>query len=366
MYITILGALIFIGVFAGIILTHELGHFFAARALGIAVEEFGIGFPPRMLTLFFWKGTRISLNWIPLGGFNKLKGDEDPNVTDGFIYAKPWKRILTLLAGSAMNLLTAFLAISILYYQVGIPDPTTAQVLEVSPNSPAQAAGLELNDIILKAGDQPVTGTDQLRDLILASVDRPLSLTIQRGDQVLVLQVTPDSSRPVSEGATGILLGNVLKPASSWFSTLPISLRATYETGVQLLSLPGKLIIGAIKPKDAQLLGPHSIWNLLQQSVRRDVQSRQPVSGSAATTPTNYTLTSIISLTLSLGLINLLPIPAFDGGRIFFILPELLFKKRVPPRLENLIHSVAFLLIIGLLGYFYIMDFIHPVNIVLP
>jgi len=366
MYITILGALIFVAVFAGIILTHELGHFIAARLLGIGVDEFGIGFPPRLKTLFTWKGTRFTLNWIPLGGFNKLKGEDDPNVTDGFINAKPWKRIVMLLAGSTMNLLTAFLAISLLYYQVGIPDPATAQILDVSPNSPAQQAGLKVDDIVLKAGGQTVTGTDQLRSLIIASMDRTLSLTIQRGNQVLVLPVTPDSSRPVSEGATGILLGNMLRPAKSWFSTLPISLRATYETGKQLLSLPGKLIIGAIKPQEAELLGPRSIFNLLQQSIRRDVQSRQPVSGSVAPTPTNYTLTSIISLTLSLGLINLLPIPAFDGGRIFFILPELLFKKRIPPRFENMIHGAAFVILIGLLGYFYLMDFIHPVNIVLP
>jgi regulator of sigma E protease len=367
MNLNLLGGLVFIAIFAGIILTHELGHFIVARLVGIEVEEFGIGFPPRILTLFTWKGTKFSLNWIPLGGFNRMKGEDDPNSTDGFSFAKPWARILTLLAGSAMNLVTAFLAFSILYTQVGIPKQDSVQIVEVSPNSPAEQSGLKANDIVLQAGSQPVTGVDQLRSIITSNLDKPLTLSIQRDQKVIPIVVTPDSSRPVSEGATGILLGNTLEPASSWFATLPISLRATYETGRELLALPGRLIAGVIKPADAQLLGPRSIWNLFQQSVSRDVQSRQqPVTGSQTQAPTNYTLTGIISLTLSLGLINLLPIPALDGGRILFILPELLFRKRIPVRYESMIHGVSFLILLSLLGYFYILDFIHPVAITLP
>jgi len=366
MNLNLIGGLAFLAVFAGIILTHELGHFIVARLVGIEVEEFGIGFPPRILTLFTWKGTKFSLNWIPLGGFNRMKGEDDPNSTDGFSFAKPWARIITLLAGSGMNLITAILAFSILYTQVGIPDPTSAQILEVSSNSPAQQAGLMVDDIVLSAGSQKVTSTDQLRNIILANLDQPLPLTIQRGNEVLDIVVTPDSNRPASDGATGIMLGNRLEPANSWFATLPISLRATYETGRELLSLPGRMIAGVIKPSEAELLGPRSIWNLFQQSVRRDVESRQPITGSQPQLPTNYTLTGIISLTLSLGLINLLPIPALDGGRILFILPELIFRKRIPPKYESMIHGVSFLVLLTLLGYFYILDFIHPVNIILP
>lgn len=366
MNLNLIGGLAFLAVFAGIILTHELGHFIVAKLVGIEVEEFGIGFPPRMLTLFTWKGTKFSLNWIPMGGFNRMKGEDDPNATNGFSFAKPWARIITLLAGSAMNLITAVLAFSILYTQIGIPDPTSAQILDVTPNSPAQQAGLMVNDIVISAGDQKVTGTDQLRNIIISSMDQPLTLSIQRGETTLDLVVTPDSHRPASEGATGILLGNVLKPSKSWFATIPLSFQATYHTGRELLSLPGRMIAGVIKPSDAELLGPRSIWNLFQQSIRRDVESRQPVTGTQTQNPTNYTLTGIISLTLSLGLINLLPIPALDGGRILFILPELLFRKRIPPKFESMIHGVSFLILLGLLGYFYILDFINPVSIILP
>lgn len=365
MNLNLLGGLTFIAVFAGIILTHEFGHFIMARLVGIEVEEFAIGFPPRLFTLFTWKGTKFTLNLIPLGGFNRLKGDDDPSVTNGFVYAKPWKRILTLLAGSVMNLATAVLAFSILYTQVGIPDAKSVQILEVSPNSPAQLGGIKVDDIILSANSEKITSIDQFRALISANLDQPITLSIQRDKAVISLIVTPDSKRPASEGATGVLLGNTLQPVKSWFTTIPISLQATYATGRELLALPGRMIAGVVKPSDAELLGPRSIWNLFQQSVTRDVQTRQPTSGKTQV-PTNYTLTGIISLTLSLGIINLFPIPALDGGRILFILPELLFHKRFSPKYESMIHGVTFLIIIALLGYFYIADFIHPVSFVLP
>lgn len=366
MNLSLLGGLIFVAVFDGIILSHEFGHFIAARSVGIEVEEFGIGFPPRLLTLFTWKGTKFTLNLIPLGGFNRWKGEEDPEVKGGFYAANPWKRLIALLAGSVVNLAIAVLAFTILYYQVGIPDPTRVQILDIAPNSPAQTAGLEMNDIVLTAATQTVTSIEQFRSLIASHLDQNLPLTIIRGSENIDLVVIPDSKRTPEDGALGVLLGNTLTPVHSWFETLPISFRATYATGRELLSLPGRLIAGVVKPSEAQLLGPRSIWNLFQQSVTRDVQSREPTSNNSTQIPTNYTLSGIISLTLSLGLINLFPIPALDGGRILFLIPELLFHKRISPKYESMIHGAAFLIIIIFLGYFYIVDFIHPVNFLLP
>jgi regulator of sigma E protease len=366
MNLTLLGGITFILVFAGSILVHELGHFIAAKLVGIEVEEFGIGFPPRMFTLFTWKGTKFTFNWLPLGGFNRMKGEDDPEATGGFMDAKPWARITTLLAGSAMNILTAAVAFSIYFSQVGVPNFKVVQILEVSPESPALLAGIQVDDIVVSADGQEITNTYQLRTIILANMDEDLELSILRGETPMDLLVFPDSSRTEQEGATGILLGSKLEPAKSWFATIPISLQATFETGKELLSLPGRLLAGAIQPSEAELLGPRSIWNLFQASVQRDVESRQPGADAQPQTPTNYTLSGIISLTLSLGLINLLPIPALDGGRIIFILLEVIFRKKIPARFESMIHGITFLVLISLLGYFYIMDFIDPVSIILP
>jgi regulator of sigma E protease len=134
---SLLGGIIFVVVFAGIILIHELGHFVAARLLGINVEEFGFGLPPRLVKLFQWKGTDFTLNWIPLGGFNKLKGEDDPDIPGGMAAARPWKRILVLVAGVAMNLLTAVLVYTVLFSQVGIPDKHGVLVSLVDTGSPA-------------------------------------------------------------------------------------------------------------------------------------------------------------------------------------------------------------------------------------
>src|SRR5215510_16482804 len=118
-----LSLLIFIFAFGGMVIIHEFGHFIAARISGIEVDEFGIGLPtPGALTLFTWKGTRFTLNWLPLGGFVRPKGENDPNIEGGLAAASPWKRLIVLFAGPLMNLLTAVLIYSLIFTRVGVPD----------------------------------------------------------------------------------------------------------------------------------------------------------------------------------------------------------------------------------------------------
>src|SRR5512147_42426 len=121
--------IVFILTFGGVVLIHEFGHFIAARISGIEVEEFGIGLPtPGALTLFTWKGTRFTLNWLPLGGFVRPKGENDPKVPGGLASASPWKRLFVLFAGPLMNLLTALLIYTFISNQAGIPDATRVMV----------------------------------------------------------------------------------------------------------------------------------------------------------------------------------------------------------------------------------------------
>ncbi len=384
----LLGGITFVLVFAGIILVHELGHFIVARLLRIEVEEFGIGFPPRLVGLVkdssnkwhIFPGQKIpelgastqphtiySLNWIPLGGFNKIKGEDDPGVKGGMAAANPWKRIIVLLAGAGMNLLTGVLVYSLFFNQVGIPDPNTAVVAAVDSASPAATSGLQVNDIILAAGGVHVTSYNVLSQTTRQYLDKPMPLIVLRNGQEVSVTITPRSVYPSTQGPMGIAVGEPLFPTKSWFATIPSAFTATGQDINTLLALPGRLIAGTLPAQEAQIGGPRSVWNLFQQAVARDVSSRQAASnGTSNTRPTNYTLLTIISLTITVAVANLLPIPALDGGRIFMTLPEILFRKRIPARYQATINGVSFLILIVLLGFFYVKDIISPVAFNLP
>ncbi len=129
----------FVAALAGLILIHEFGHYVAARMMKIEVEEFGLGFPPRLATLFTWGGTRFSLNWIPLGGFVRPKGENDPNIPGGLAAANPWKRLFVLFAGPFANLFVGILLFAMIYNQVGVPVTDQVQIQEVVPDTPAAA-----------------------------------------------------------------------------------------------------------------------------------------------------------------------------------------------------------------------------------
>jgi len=364
---SLLGGIIFVVVFAGIILLHELGHYFVARLMGIEVEEFGIGFPPRLVKLFSWKGTDFTLNWIPLGGFNKIKGEDDPNIPGGMAAANPWKRIPVLLAGVTMNLLTAVLVYTLLFSQYGIPDTHSTMIMSISTASPAEQAGLKVNDVIVSADGVKVGGnTTQLISIAHNFGGKPLPLVILRGKQELNITVTPRASFPANQGPIGIAIGNPYLKATSWFETVPVSFSAAGSDIQNLLALPGRMIAGTISTQEAQIGGPRSIWNLFQQSVARDVSSRQPTSSGKPQTPTNYTLLVIISLTITVGVVNLLPIPALDGWRIFTTLVEIILRRPIPAKYQAAINSVGFLVLLILLGFFYIKDLINPIAFTLP
>ena len=156
---SILSLVIFVAVFVGVIFIHEFGHFVASRLLKVEVEEFGFGLPPRMLKLFHWKGTDFTLNWLPIGGFVRPKGENDPSIAGRSGCRQPVDAPGRAVAGPSMNLLLAVVVFSLIFFNMGVPDYNQVQIGDVLAGSPAAEAGIQVNDIVVS-----VNGVSRSRD----------------------------------------------------------------------------------------------------------------------------------------------------------------------------------------------------------
>ncbi len=343
----------FIGALALLIIIHEIGHFVAARLLGVEIEEFGIGFPPRLIKLFEAGGTIFSLNWLLLGGFVRPKGENNPNVEGGLAAASPWVRLTVLFAGPVMNLLAGVILYAVIVGRVGLPGSGPVKIVEVAPNSPAEAAGLQPDDLILAVDDVEIDGSGTLQQTIYASLDQEISLTYQRGTAVDSVALVPRSDPPPNEGAIGILMTNPnpTRRVPPW-EALGLGSVAVVEQSRAILTLPARLLEGSIAPDEARLVGYKGMFDIYQEL--RDVETPEGA-------PTGIgTLFFFASITVSLGLLNLLPIPALDGGRILFTLPEIFLRRRIPPNYEALINMVGLAMLLLLMLYINIQDFVNP------
>ncbi len=372
MNLSILSLLIFLAVFAIVVFIHEFGHFVVSRLLKVEVEEFGFGLPPRIVKMFRWKGTDFTLNWLPIGGFVRPKGENDPNVPGGLAAASPLTRLAVLFAGPTMNLLLGVVVFSLLFFQMGVPDYSKVQIGDVLAGSPAAQAGIQMDDVVLTANGVAIHDSTQLHDVIYASLDKPIALTLRRGNQTVTVTATPLGSRPQGQGALGISMGPALVKSGSPLRSLQYGSLAVYAQARLLILLPAQLIRGQVNPAESRFVGLKGIYDLFGQAVSRDVQSREPpastssAGAAASQTPTYFTLQLIGILTISLGVLNLFPFPALDGGRIFFVMPELILRRRVPPEWENRINAVGMALLLALMLYVNVMDFVNPAVVNLP
>ena len=198
MNISALSLIIFLAVFAGVVFIHEFGHFVVSRLLKVEVEEFGFGLPPRLARLFRWRGTDFTLNWLPIGGFVRPKGENDPSIPGGLAAASPWIRLAVLSAGPAMNLLLGVVVFSLLFFNLGVPDYSQVQISAVLPDSPAARAGIQVNDIVVSVNGIAIHDAGQLHDLIYANLDTPVDVTVRRGTETFSFTATPSSSRPAT------------------------------------------------------------------------------------------------------------------------------------------------------------------------
>ena len=339
----------FVPILSIMMFVHELGHFVTARLSGITVLEFGFGLPPRIWG-FKRNGVTYSINWIPFGAFVKMLGEEDPSAPGSFASKPRAIRAIVLAAGSGMNFLLAVAAFSMVYIVgvPGVPPDGQVQIAEVAADSPASAAGLQAGDVIVSVDGQPVT-VQSFREATQTHLDQPMQIGFRHGDQVQTVALTPRSNPPQGQGAIGIVL------AAGLIHLNPIAAVAqgflqTVRAIVGTLSVPKMLIEGTIAPSDARLIGLVGMAQATSETVSyvADTGFWYPL----------FVLTGLFSAGLSIA--NMLPIPALDGGRLFFVILEWIRGRRIPPEREAAYHFVGILVLLTLMVIISFNDLISP------
>lgn len=339
--------LIFILVLSILVIVHEFGHFIMARRAGVWVEEFGFGLPPRLFGKKIGE-TLYSINALPFGGFVRLHGEmEEEGITNkkrAFLYANKRTRVGVVLAGVVMNFLLAIVAFAIVYSFSGIPKDThKLKIMDIAQGSPAQVAGLVVGDIVAKVDKNDVSSVDGFISLVEARKGKYVNFQIVRnlGDKTenITLQMIPRTDPPKGQGALGVTISTIeiyyppvyqrpfygiyygFKEAWFWGQTI--------LTG--LWSLITQLFRGSV-PSDVS--GPVGIFAVTTQAAR-----------NGALTLINF----IGILSVNLAILNVLPFPALDGGRLLFIGIESVIGRKVLPKLESTIHSVGMIILLLLM-----------------
>ena len=377
-FILILGILVFV---------HELGHFIVARRNGVEVEEFGFGFPPRIFGIYWnkkgekkivWGSKEIeeirearrigeektvySLNWIPLGGFVKIMGEDgqEKHNPKSFAAKPPFARMRILAAGVAMNFLLAIVLFSGNFY-FGVPQPaeeatsgqignSAIQIVDVGQNTPAAAMGIHPGDEILGAAKNnqiaKFSSVEDVQNFINGNKGNQITLDIKRGKEELNLSGTPRTDYPSDEGPLGVSLAKIVEVRYPWYQAIALGARYTYDLTLTFLSFLGIFIWQLIMGKAASLdvSGPVGIAIL---------------TGQVAQLGFSYLVRFTALLSINLAIINILPIPALDGGRILFTLIEKIKGSPVSQRLEQRAHSVGFALLITLMIFVTVRDFMR-------
>lgn len=351
----------FVVILVSLVVIHEFGHYFTAKLAGVKVLEFGIGYPPKLYGKKFGD-TEYTLNLLPIGGFVRLMGEEDPTDPRSLAAQPAWVRIIVLAAGAIMN---AVLPVILFAATFMIPQEVSvggAFVDKVNPGSPAETAGVQTGDRIISVNGRNVESVSDAGYYIRLNQGRDASWTIRRpltggntggvsaGSETIKVNVYGRWAPPANQGPTGISLASRSAQTETrsypiW-EAVPKGVQATAES----LILYRNQIISWIKAGSApEVSGPVGIAQVTGEVVEQ--------AGWAAL------LVLAAQLSISLAVFNLLPVPMLDGGRILFVVIEVLRGgKRVPPEKEALVHLAGFVVLIGLVIVVSYFDILRIVN----
>jgi regulator of sigma E protease len=350
--------LVFVVILSSLILVHELGHFLAAKIFGVKVEEFGFGLPPRAVKLFEKWGTVFSLNWLPLGGFVKLKG-EDPDVEilgrDVFFEKPIWQRAIMLLSGVLMNFVLGVVLFGIIYSILGIPTVTDkVRIVEIASNSPVAVAEVEVDSAVKTVlfEDKVIdfSGTDGLVKVINEYKGKEIGMVFVNKEGVEKrAMIIPRENPPEGEGALGVVLSSVeLVKYPIWqmpFRGVVVGMKEAYSWGKEIAfgmwQIVGRLIRG--EGVGADVAGPVGIYQ-----VSRKVFELGPLAV--------FQFAGVLSVNLAI--LNLMPFPALDGGRVAFLGVEKVVGKKIKNRVEGTIHTVGMVILLSLMVLITIRDVI--------
>lgn len=320
-------ALLLLGV---LILAHEAGHFLAARACGIGVQEFAMGMGPLLLKKTSKKGTQFSLRLFPIGGYCQFYGeDEDLPDPRAFNRQPVWKRAITVASGPLMNFIVAFLVIVLYMSAVGLL-AVVPKVAQVEPN--AQQAGLMPGDELIAANGEAVTDTQLIAMAIDESAGADVTLTVLRDGEQMEIAVTPFYDEELGRYRAGFTFAQE-RVHVPLLQSIPFSVSYNVES-VRLIASTLKNLVFKGEGVN-EVTGPVGTVYVIQEVTQ--------------TGGLDVYLELIALISVNLGVVNLLPIPGLDGSRLLFLLVEAIRRRPVKRELEGAIHAAGFILLMGLM-----------------
>lgn len=318
-----------------LIVIHEIGHYWVGRKMGIKIEEFGIGLPPRAKVLFVRKGVPFTLNWLPLGGFVRFAGEEsgfdDP---DSLMSAPPRRRIPVLAAGVIANVLVAMVLFGLIFSIWGYPNHERILITNVDPY--ATSVGFQAQDRVISMNGTPINDIDQIKELVQVNQDKPMTVVIERAGQTQTITAAPTLRSQSGLYQFGISLDFTLErvnPLVAMWRGITHSFSLLVDMFLGFAALIGGLL-GLNKAPEGGVAGPVGIAR---------------ITGAVVKTGLREYLNLTALLSLNLALINILPIPALDGSRIVFALIEAVRRKKISPEREAVVHAVGMMMLLGLM-----------------